>query len=294
MPSAKRVKTRAGYFALRCLSFVCRVGSHRFLCGLGSFLGDLLYVGSARLRRTALSNLSLALSAHMSEADIRQLCRSSFRVFSKDVVEFLSSSHVTREELRRRVELRGEEFLRSALKGGKGVILLSAHFGNWEWMAARISADGIPVSFVRRLDSDPATEALIDSAQRHNNIKIIPKHDVRAALRSLRDNEVLLMLADQNAGSAGIRVPFFGCPASTFPGVAALAIRTGTPVIPGFAVRKPDDNHVVTFYPALQQLPGKDNQEKIRANTVLYTKVIEDQIRRHPDHWIWFLRRWRS
>lgn len=294
MSLVKKAKTRGAYLLLRSLSLLCQVKWRWFLCQLGPFFGDVVYLASARFRGVALSNLRLAFSSDHSEAEIRRICRSNFRLFAKNLLEFLSSPYLTQEELRRRVELRGGEFLHRALQQGKGAILLTAHFGNWEWLGARVCAEGLPLTVIARPHSDPATATLIDSIRCHNGMRVIPRRDARSGLRALRNNQILGILPDQHAGRSGIPIPFFGRLASTFPGIAAFAIRSGAPIIPGFAVRRPDGTHVVTFYPPLQLLSGPNSQEAMRANTALCSKVIEDQIRQHPDHWMWFHDRWKS
>lgn len=290
----KSLKARSVYLCLRCLSLLCQIRWHWFLPRLGTLLGDIAYLLLARFRRVSLSNLHLAFSSRYSESEIRRICRSNFRLFAKSILEFLSSPYLTQEELHSRVELRGAEFLRRALEQGRGAIVLSAHFGNWEWMGARACADGLPLSVIARPHDDPATESLIGSIRRHNGMKVIPRQDARAALRALRNNRILAILADQHAGPSGIPIQFFGRACSTFPGIAALALRSGAPVIPGFAIRRPDDSHLVTFYPPLELLSAPDSKESVRLNTELCSKVIEDQVRQHPDHWMWFHNRWRS
>lgn len=294
MSLVKRTKIRAGYLALRFLSLLCQA-KWSWLTRLGAaLLGDLAWFLPTKLRRNGLSNLRNAFSLQMTEAEIRRICRTNFRFFAKSLLEFLSCPYLTREEIRQRVELRGRKFLRSALEEGKGVILLTANFGNWEWLGARVSAEGFPLTSVVRRHSDPATEALRESIRRHNGTKTISREDTRAALRCLRDKQILLILADQHGGPAGIRVPFLGRPASFFPGIALLALHTRAPVISAFAVRKRDDSHAATVYPPLELAAAPNSQECIRANTSLFKTVIEEKIRQHPDHWIWFQDRWRS
>jgi KDO2-lipid IV(A) lauroyltransferase len=161
-------------------------------------------------------------------------------------------------------------------------------------MGARIAAEGLPLTVIARPHNDSATNTLIDSIRQRNGMVVISREDVRSALRTLRNNQILGILPDQHAGRSGIPILFFGRPASTFPGIAALAIRSGAPIIPGFAVRQPDGTHLVTISPPLKLLSGNDSQETVRSNTTLCTKVIEEQIKLHPDHWLWFHNRWKS
>ncbi|MCJ7752738.1 MAG: lysophospholipid acyltransferase family protein, partial [Armatimonadetes bacterium] len=117
---------------------------------------------------------------------------------------------------------------------------------------------------------------------------------VRGSLRALRNNELLGILLDQNAGDDGVFVDFFGHLASTASGAAAFALKTGAAVLPTFGVRKPDGTHAVEVSEPVPLVNTGDRERDIRENTARYTKIIEDQIRTHPEQWFWLHKRWKA
>jgi KDO2-lipid IV(A) lauroyltransferase len=117
---------------------------------------------------------------------------------------------------------------------------------------------------------------------------------VRGSLKALRRNELVGVLVDQNAGDDGIFVDFFGCPASTAPGAAAFALRTGAAVLPTFGWRNADNTHVVQVDGPVPLVRTGDHEHDLRANTARYTKIIEEGIRRHPEQWFWLHKRWKA
>jgi KDO2-lipid IV(A) lauroyltransferase len=117
---------------------------------------------------------------------------------------------------------------------------------------------------------------------------------VRGSLRALRGNELVAILLDQNAGDDGVFVPFFGHLASTAPGAAAFALKTGAAVLPAFGWRNPDDTHTTVVRPALPVVNTGDRDRDILANTARYTEEIEKHIRVHPEQWFWLHKRWKA
>jgi KDO2-lipid IV(A) lauroyltransferase len=126
-------------------------------------------------------------------------------------------------------------------------------------------------------------------------VGIIPRGaGVRGVLAALRANRCVALLADQDARGRGIFVPFFGRLASTPPGPAQLAARTGTPIVMGFAVRGPDLRHELTVLPPLEARAGEREEREVERLTALHAAALEDWVRRYPDHWFWAHRRWKT
>lgn len=290
----KRVKGHLGFGFLIVLAGLARLLPRRWHGAVGRAVGDAAYYLLKRYRRVGLANLQSAFGAEMSSAEIRSLLRQSLRQLGIGAVETLLLPHLRPEQLRSMVSLQGLDNLRAGLEKGKGVILLTAHFGNWELMGARICQEGIPLSVIARAQDDPQTDRLVEWIRGRVGMRVIDRDTLRPALKCLADNEVLGILPDQHAGKAGVFVNFLGRPASTFTGAAALARRTGAAVVPGFDVRSPDGHHTVTFYLplALHSAPMPTEEEAL--NTALFSQVIEEQIRRHPDHWLWIHQRWKT
>jgi KDO2-lipid IV(A) lauroyltransferase len=213
-----------------------------------------------------------------------------------------------RGELLERVEVEGLEHVEKAERDSAtgGVVMVTAHYGNWELACARIVAMGIPISVVYRRLSHPVMDEMLlgvrASGQRFGEqpatLEQIPMG--RAGTRFVRALEAgrkVLVLLDQDARrEEGVFVSFFGRPASTRSGPLALAASRGVPVLPAFVRRSPDGRrHRLKIYPALQLEPGaSDDEDVLRRNIQSVTAVIEKEIRESPGQWIWTHRRWRT
>jgi KDO2-lipid IV(A) lauroyltransferase len=200
--------------------------------------------------------------------------------------------------LRRRVEIIGREYLDTALYKGKGVILVSAHFGNFPLMMAKLRLEGYKIGGIMRPMRDNRVEKIFLAKRNRLGIKVIysqpRKACVENSIRSLRNNELLFIPLDQNFGTGGVFVDFFGQKAATATGPVVLAQRTNATILPCFIVRQPDDTHKIIFEPPLTLEEGRTNQETIAINVQRLTNVIETYIRRYPAEWGWIHRRWKS
>jgi len=258
----------------------------------GRRLGDALYPLSSRFRRVALRNLEIAFGERLSSRERRSLCRRNLRFIGQTLFESLRLWVMNGDDIRERVSLKHEERLREAYARGRGVILLSAHFGNWEWMGARILQD-YPLVGVARPTRSPATWRLVTRLRERMGARMIDSDDVRGALRALREGAVLVLLLDQNTAVNAVFVDFFGKPAATARGPAVLAARTGAAVVPAFSVRLAPGRYEVHFLPP-HYVPQDAQGEALDAHVQAFTKIIEEWVARHPDHWLWIHDRWRN
>jgi KDO2-lipid IV(A) lauroyltransferase len=178
------------------------------------------------------------------------------------------------------------------------VILVSAHFGNFPLMLARLAAEGYKVSGIMRFMRDERAEKVFLNKRNAMGIKTIysqPREAcVNNTIRALRDNEIVFIPLDQNFGTAGVFVDFFGRKAATATGPVIFAQRTQAAIMPCFVVRQPDDSHTIVFEPQMPLEEGKDTDETIRLNIQRITNIIESYIRRYPQQWGWIHRRWKS
>jgi len=218
----------------------------------------------------------------------------------RSFVEFALLGRGDAEELRRMVSIEGLEHLEAARKDSEhgGVIALTAHFGSWELLVAAVVAHGLPVAVVHRSRDNPLTDELLGSLREKSGAELFSRGSAaRAALRALREGKIVAMTYDQNCGRGeGVFVPFFGRLACTRSAPPRIAMRTGAPVVPVFVEREGGGaRHRARFLPALEILPeGDDREAAVRENARRMTRVIEEEIRRFPDHWIWVHRRWRT
>jgi len=229
----RRLQTRAGNAAVLSMARWWKRLPEGLAYRLGLVLGNAMRRLSPRHARIVLTNLRLAFGDEKSERELRELARACYRHLGMCLTEFLRLPAMSPEDIRRMAELRGSEHLRAALQEGRGAILLTGHIGNWELAGSRIAAEGYPVVVIARAQRDNEITEHVRKTREEMGLKVLHRDvAVRGSLRALRENKVVGILLDQNAGDDGVFVEFFGHLASTAPGAAAFALRTGAAGLP--------------------------------------------------------------
>jgi len=263
---------------------------------LGRMLGTAAYLLPVRRMRVSLDNMRDCLGLDIPDPELRRLNRRMFLHFGQMLFEVPHVLRLTRANMARYVSFENEEYLEEALSLGRGCLVLSAHFGNWEFMCG-----AFPLAFdhfsvvVRPLDFGPLEKVLSEIRTRHGS-EIIPKQrGARRILEHLRRGRPVAVLLDQNVDwYEGVFVDFLGRTACTNKGLALIALKTGAPVLPAFTLRRADGGYRGVFLPPLVPRVTGDRTRDIEENTALYADVISRWIRRYPDHWFWFHRRWKT
>jgi KDO2-lipid IV(A) lauroyltransferase len=213
-------------------------------------------------------------------------------------LDFLEVSRGTREELLARVEISGREHLEGARARGKGVFLLSAHFGSWEIGALAAGLLGEPIAPVVRPLDNPLLEAELTRRRSRFGNDVIAKRDAaRELLRAMRRNGTVAILVDQNVlPQEAVFVPFFGRLAATTPSLALLQLKTGAAVVPVFTWPLGDGRYRLGFEEPILADTDRERprSEKVEELTERYMGVTEDAIRRDPHAWLWIHNRWRT
>jgi len=263
---------------------------------LGKGIARLFYWLYARKRREALQNILMAFP-EISLQKARACYRESLENLAYSAIEFLSFSRRGRTEVKRAVrEVEGKEILRQAYDQGKGVILISAHLGNWELLGAWLAISGFPLVAVEKEQEDSFLNRLILNTRKKMSIELISKDepDFRDLLRALKRGKGIGLISDQHAGKRGVPSKFLGRTTSTFAGPVLLARASGAPVIPIFDIRLGPGAHKIVAYPPLPlQWEGNLEQAVLR-NVQLYTDAIANMVRKYPGQWLWLHRRWRE
>lgn len=267
----------------------------RWAQALGRGAGWVLAHGM-RLRRTYVLEVLARSFPEKTPDEHREIYAAMCRHQALNLVEILRFAGGREEEIRARIEVSGEEVVKQALERGKGVLVLIAHFGNYDLMglfASRLL--GYPVTIITKTLKNQRLNELWWELRQKAGLKTLPSHNAyRACVRALRRNELVGFMLDQNRPSGqGVFVDFFGKPASTTPGLAMMSAQTGAPVVPVFMRRRPDGRHVLEARPVIEPPPDR-KEETLRACTAAYTKIIEDEIRRDPAQWMWLHKRWKS
>jgi len=263
---------------------------------LASALGLAWYALDAKHRRIALSNLRIAFGKEKSSQQIERLSRASFQNACLNFAEFCQLMAIEPATVRSMVETKGyDNFLRARAKN-RGVLIFTAHLGNWELMALFQSARDGPINVLGRpLDNRLLNETLDKVRTRFGNRVITKQRAGREMMRLLRDSEVIGVLMDQNTiANEGVFVDFFGKSACTTPIVALMAQRLDVPVLPAFAYRTGPGRHVVVVGEEVELQETGDRQRDLTVNTAKLTKIIESHIRQYPHQWLWMHNRWKT
>jgi KDO2-lipid IV(A) lauroyltransferase len=271
-----------------------RVLPHRLVRGLGASVGLAFYTLDRSHRRVALTNLAQCFPAR-SPAERRAIARAMFAHFGRLLFEILEFSTLSHERMLARVEFDGEERARNAYAQGKGVLFFTGHFGYWELQALAHGLRIQPIGVLARALDNPRLHALLEQVRgRTGNTVIYRQGAVRKVLRTLAAGRGVAMLIDQHMHSPdAIWVDFFQRPAATTSTLAALALRTGAPVLPVFALPLPGGRYRMIYEHPVEP-PRGEGAEAIREFTQRCTDVLEMYVRRHPELWLWMHRRWRD
>lgn len=261
---------------------------------VGAACGRIGYALHAPARRLALAHMEMAFGPGR-DVENRRLARSAFENVGRGLAEMLVFGRI-RPEIRRYVTVIGQEHLEAALAAGRGAIAVTGHIGNWELLAAAMVERGFPISVVGRKPREPAFFDMLAALRREYGAETIWRESDGSAkqiLRTLKNNGVLALLIDQKTTRVPyVAVPFFGRRAPTPSGAAVLALRTGAALVPVF-IHRTSTGHTVEFDPPIdpRSVRGEDPVVEL---TAVVSRRIEDHVRRRPDEWVWWHRRWES
>ena len=279
--------------AVKCLSVVVHVMPRRPGLALGEALGHLFYLLHGRRRQLAVENLRVAFPSR-TEDECRAVLRATFGHLGRQVVELFNVEVMSGTEMMELVEVEGEERVEQARAQGKGVMYYTGHFGYWELLVMDHSLRFTPLVVVARTLDNPMLDRILERIRTRVGTRVVPRQGaVRGLLRALLDRGSVGVMIDQHIQDrSAVMVDFFSRPAATTSAIAALALRTGAPVIPAFGLPLPGGRYRMV-YEAPIELPADDDPDPVRTYTQRCTDVLEMYVRRYPELWLWMHRRWR-
>jgi len=259
-------------------------------------LAQLIYLLHFRLRHVGMRNLALAFP-EKSKRERARILRGEFTSLGRQLAEVCHFPKYTLENVGQVITYEGFENYERARARGKGVLFLTAHFGGWELSAFAHSLHGHPLHVVMRpLDNIYLDRLMHEYRTMHGNTTVDKDDFVRGLLGAMKKGETVGILMDTNmTPPQGIFVDYFKIPACTASGLARIALRTDAAVVPGFTIWDPVlRKYRLHFDPAVELVRTGNDETDIAANTQLFTKIIEDYVRRYPDQWLWVHRRWKT
>jgi KDO2-lipid IV(A) lauroyltransferase len=288
------MRHRLEHAIVRTLIRLVRLVPGPLLRASGTVLGLAFYAVDRAHRRIAQRNLATAFPSR-SAAERRAIARAAFAHFGRLLLELLRFATLSPAEMLRRAEFDGEERARLAYGQGKGVLFITGHFGFWELHAMVHAVQIRPIGVLARALDNPYLDRLLEHIrQRTGNTVIYRSGTIRRVMRTLQSGEGVAVLIDQHIiGRDAIYVDFFERPAATTSAIAALALRTGAPVVPVFALPIGGGRYRMIYEHPIEP-PRADSPDAVREFTQRCTDVLEMYVRRHPELWLWMHRRWRD
>lgn len=285
-----------GYYALKVLSWLlCH--SPVFMRNLfAKALGSIAWLSTPAWRKTmAAANIKECLG--LPEERAREIAEGSVRRFGRMIVEVLRFPKLTPENFRQTVKIEGEAYLDAAYKQGKGVIICSGHYGNWEMLGATFALMGYPILSIARKQNNTWMDKFINEYREMVGQKIVynkGENSMLAINRIIKDKNLLGVLYDQDTSAESLELLFFGKKTKTPFGAAVLSRLHGAPIVPAFLHNNDDGTLTAKIYPPLYAQKTKDRAHDLRLATEELMIIAEHEIIEAPSMWFWVHDRWKD
>lgn len=261
---------------------------------LALIFADALFFAVPIRKKLTMDQLRAAFPS-MDERTVRATTRASTRNLIITLFELMWTPRLNDEVIAREVRLQNKDVITGALRRGGGLIFMSGHFGNWEWLSicsARLLGMS-PLAIVHPLHN-PGVDRLVEGYRSRFGTRLVPMGlAIRDIIRTLRDRGIVAILGDQSGPSNAVFVPFFGRPAATYEGPAAFALRAGAPIVMTYMLRQPDGSYDILA----EEIPSDDlegaTDANIRELTRRHVRALERMIALRPGDWLWQHKRWK-
>jgi KDO2-lipid IV(A) lauroyltransferase len=271
-----------------------------------TWLGRLAYSCFPFKKKTVLKNMRFVFDEILSETEIKKLAICFYGHIVQTIKEWFLIPFMTLERIKQKGEMHGlEHFWNVLTPEGKGAMILTGHFGNWDLASVasyakykQLFEGKVNFYFLRKPIKSKIIEKFLFRNFHSVGLNIILKNKALERIRTvLKKNNIIVFAMDQHAClnvKDGIAVDFFGKKAGTFKSLAIIARRMKIPVLPSRAYRRKDGKHIVEFFPSIPWVKHEDRHEEIALNTRKYNEILEQFVLAYPEQWNWMHRRWRD
>lgn len=290
----RKVQDNFEYLLFLFLQAIAHRLSFRLVGVFGAVLGSATFTLTGFRKQVTLENLTRAFPELRME-EILHIARGAYRNYGISILEMLWAGGQPAGELLRTVRLVNPGLFHAAASRGKGVILLSAHYGGWELLASafRLHLEH-PLVIIVQHQRNQKIDALLDANRtRFGNSTVPMGPSVREIIQALQHGKTTILLGDQSGPKESVFINFFGRPAATHKGAAAFSLKTGAPIVMTFLVRQHDGTYNAFFEEVDQSGMDKYTEENIVELTKRHATILEKYVRKHPDHWLWMHKRWK-
>lgn len=282
------------YIFFILFSYFVRIAGLNFSRRGSVILAFIFYYLIPIRKKTVIENLSNSFPDYSNEK-IKHIAFHCYRSFAITLVELLAIPWLTRNQMEIMVECENPQLIVKHYNEGKGVILLSAHFGNWEYIALSVSLQiNIPFYVVIKPQRNPYVTNWLEKVRTKWINKVIESGiSVRQVYKELLNKNIVAMVADQRGPAEGLKLEFMGRPASFFTGPAALSLRTGAPLLYGIPVRQKNYSYKCLIFEVSQDNLPEYEEDKVKELTKRQKEYLERFIREYPEQWFWMHKRWK-
>jgi Kdo2-lipid IVA lauroyltransferase/acyltransferase len=274
--------------------FIARVPKN-YIIELGKILGFFLHYFDVPHRRIVRRNLQF-IHPECSRNQIQNLANRIFQHLGITILEFLQLAYLSHEELMSNLQIEGKEILAEALANLSGVVLISAHLGNWEvaWQVCPSFFHRQITGVAKKLRNVKLNRLIHNRRTRFGNRILYKKGALPDMMQTLRQGEIVGLLMDISRRFDGVEVEFFGHRATATPAAALLAMRCKSPIIAAFSHRNAKGQLIIRIEPPIEILRTGNLRTDLQINTQRITDRVERAIRNYPEQWNWTLKRWKD
>ncbi|KTD45675.1 lipid A biosynthesis acyltransferase [Legionella rubrilucens] len=263
--------------------------------------GRFIYYCLPYRRRIVMANINQVFGNQLTLKQKKHLAKAFYGHLATSLKETLLLRFMSEKALKERVEVRGHEHMLNAVANQRGVLVLTGHFGSWEFApiggVLNFKQFQGQFHFIRKTLGNKWIERMMFSRYYRAGLNVIPsKNSLEQVCDALEQNHAVIFVLDQHAyveNRDGVAVEFFGKKAGTYRSLASFARHTGVPVVPAASHRLADGRHVLEFFEPLEWKDYGSTQESIYRNTLAYNQALERMILAHPEQWLWFHKRWK-
>ena len=283
------------YYLARGVAIIFTIIPLKIGLSIASALGTLVFYMLPRYRNLTIDNLKFAFGNEKSEAELKDIAKKVFQNLGKNAVELVNLPKISKKEMHKYVHIKNRERLDAAYAKGKGIIVLTAHLGSWEVMAAALRDYDCPGVTIGKRIYFKKYDDFLNAIRRSHDVEVIYRDDSpRKMLKTLKQNWIVGIVADQDVDSVdGVFVNFFGRQAYTPSGPVALAKASGAVMLPVFIIRE-EYGHTLFVDEPIELRDTGDKEADLIYNTQKWSNVVESYVRKYPDQWVWMHRRWKS
>ena len=281
-----KLKYRITYNSLKLLSnLVQSLNPSKQYC-YANKLGSICYQLLKIRQKEARKNISIAFPK-LSEKKRENILKDTYRFFIYSSMQFLS---LPKSITHGNISVNGTQYLKEALDKNKGVLLVSGHFGLWELILGWFGINKYSLLLIGQKQKNVGADRFINELRKNNGIKILPrKSSLELMYSALENNDILTLASDQDAKKSGIFINFFGVKASTPKGAALFHLKSKSPIIFVTCHMESINKYILNIEPVKTQ-----NKSDIESITISYTRLLENVIKKHPEQYFWFHRRWKT